>query len=82
MVWLQSLLVKFAQGLLDKLAKFVWRAYVFDKEIKENNEQVDKEVSAINAVVNEVKAAGAISEEQERRLRETTRNLIHGTFNK
>jgi hypothetical protein len=80
MAWLQSLLVKLIQSLALKLAAYLRAIYKLKEGIKKDNRKIDGQADAVNKVVNDVKSKGAISDEQEKALREATRNLINGTF--
>lgn len=82
MVWLQGLLAKLIQILAIKLAAYLQAFYKLQKAIKKENKKIDEQVDSVDKIVNEVKQKGSMTEEQEKALREATRNLINGTFDK
>mgnify|MGYP003423106063 CR=1 FL=1 len=82
MAWLQSLVVKLVQSLALKLAAYLQAIYKLNREIKKDNEKIDGQSDAVNKIVEDVKSKGSMTEEQERALREATRNLINGSFDK
>lgn len=89
MNFLMGVLAKVATALLSKFTEWAWRALSFiiakkkyDKKIDEQVIELKDAVKEAKSAVNEAKTDGVVSEDEEKRIREASRNLINGTFDK
>lgn len=80
--WVMGFIGKILKDLALKALAYLGRMVTLFNSIIANNKRIDKEADAVNKIVDDVKQKGSITEEQEKALREATRNLINGSFNK
>lgn len=80
MGFLTNFAAKLLAIMLQKLASWGMRALELFFKKKEAEKKVDQEIEALKNAVNDAKKDGVISDEEEKRIREASRNLINGTF--
>ena len=82
----QSILARIATFLVDKLLEKLADFIAVLKARAEVDNQVDEELEAHKKIVEEIdnnkKEGKGVTDAQKKRLRETSRNLIRGTFSK
>ena len=78
---LVGLLNKLGVALLTKLAGWFWQVLSLFIAKKKFEKKVDGQISELKDAVNDAKKDGVISDDEEKKIRDASRNLIDGTFN-
>jgi hypothetical protein len=78
---LVSVLSKIGTILVTKLASWFWQVLSIFIAKKEFEKKVDGQISELKDAVNDAKKDGVISDDEEKKIRDASRNLIDGTFN-